>query len=58
LKHLFFLSLIERPQQLSGRFHPIALGAAGNVQTVTRKEVFLSVEWLVVAELAEQDLSD
>ena len=58
LQQQFFLPLVERPQQLSGRLYPIALGAASNVQAVTREEVFLTVERQVVAELGDDDLSD
>ena len=49
---------MERPQQLRGRLDPIALRAAGNVQAVTGEEVFLSVKRHMVAELADDDLSD
>ena len=58
LKHQLFLSLVERPQQFGRRLDPIALRAAGNVQAVAREEVFLPVERQVVAELADDDLSD
>ena len=58
LKHQLFLPLVERPQQFGRRLDPIAQRAAGNVQAVTREEVFLSVQRQVVAELADDDLSD
>ena len=44
LKDQLFLALIERSQQLRGCLDPLALGAAGDVQSVTCEDVFLSVE--------------
>ena len=58
LQHQLLLPLVERPQQLRGRLHPIALSAARNVQAVAREEVFLTVQRQVVAELGDDDLSD
>ena len=58
LKHQLFLSLVERPQQFGRRLNPIAQRTAGNVQAVTREEVFLTVQRQVVAELGDDDLSD
>ena len=58
LQQQLFLPLVERPQQFRGRLHPIALGAARDVQTVSHEEVFLTVERQVVAELGDDDLRD
>ena len=58
LKQQFFLPLVERPQQLSGRLHPIAQSTARDVQTVAREEVFLAVKRQVVAEFGDDNLRD
>ena len=58
LKHQLFLSLVERPQQFGRRLNPVAQRTAGNVQAVTREEVFLPVQRQVIAEFSDDDLSD
>src|SRR3954469_19239233 len=58
LKHQLLLSLIERPQQFGRRLNPVAQRTPGNVQTVTREEVFLPVQWQVIAEFTDDDLRD
>ena len=52
------MSFVERPQEFSRRLDPVALRAAGNVQAVARKEVFLPVQRQVVTEFGDDDLSD
>src|SRR3954466_1906056 len=58
LKHQFLLSFVQRPQEFGRRLDPVAQRTAGNVQTVTREEVFLPVQRKVIAEFTDDDLRD
>src|SRR5882757_2907049 len=58
LEYQLLLLLIKRPQQFGRCLDPVAQRTAGNVQTVTREEVFLPVQWQVIAEFTDDDLGD
>ena len=58
LKYSFSLQIIKPLQEFGGRCNPVTLSAAGNMQTVSHKDVFLSIQRQMIAELTDNDLSD
>src|SRR5262245_31128029 len=52
------LQLVEWFQKFGGGRHPVAQSASGQVQPVTHKDVFLTIQRQMVAKLTDDDLGN